>query len=87
MSVYRSIMNQSATMYERVNITLPKGTLQLIDRVTRKKGRSGFVDRAVRFYVVEAAKGNLEKQLRAGAKARAKRDSAIAEAWFPLEGT
>lgn len=77
-------MNATGT-YERVNITLPKRTLQLIDRVTRKKNRSGFVDEAVRFYIAEATRVNLKKQLREGAKGRVQRDSAIAEEWFPFD--
>ena len=73
------------SVYERVNITLPKDTLQLIDRVTHKTNRSGFVDRAVRFYVAQAGRENLRKQLRAGAQAHSVRDHAIAEEWFPIE--
>ena len=75
----------SASAHERVNITLPKDTLRLIDRVTRKTNRSGFVDRAVRFYVEKSGSANLKKELQAGAIARAGRDRAIAEKWFPIE--
>lgn len=71
--------------YSRVNITLPNETLSLIDRVTRNSNRSGFVDAAVRFYISESSRNNLKKQLRAGAKERIDRDSAIAEEWFPVE--
>ncbi|OGG63260.1 hypothetical protein A3C21_03890 [Candidatus Kaiserbacteria bacterium RIFCSPHIGHO2_02_FULL_59_21] len=75
----------STNTYERVNVTLPRDTLRLIDRVTRKKNRSGFVDRAVRFYVEKTGSANLKKELRAGARARAERDCTIAEEWFPVE--
>lgn len=74
----------NATIYERVNVTLPRDTLRLIDRVSHKKNRSGFVDRAVRFYVAKTGSANLKKELRAGAQARSVRDSAIAEEWFPI---
>ena len=79
-------MNTGATStYARVNITLPKETVRLIDRVTRKTNRSGFVNEAVRFYVANAGRTNLAKLLRAGAKEHATRDLSIAEEWFPLE--
>lgn len=77
--------SDTASTYARVNITLPKETVKLIDRVTRKTNRSGFVDRAVRFYVAKAGRKNLAQQLRAGAKEHAARDLSIAEEWFPLE--
>ncbi|OGG72864.1 hypothetical protein A3A38_05000 [Candidatus Kaiserbacteria bacterium RIFCSPLOWO2_01_FULL_53_17] len=70
---------------KRVNVTLPTETLRLLDRVAQKGDRSGFVDRAVRFYVEETGRANLKKQLRRGAVAHAKRDLSIAEEWFPLE--
>ena len=73
------------SVHARVNITLPKETLRLIDRVTRKTNRSGFVDHAVRFYIEQSGRENLRKHLRAGAQARFARDQGIAEAWFPIE--
>ncbi len=75
----------TTSTHERVNITLPKDTLRLIDRVTRKTNRSGFVDRAVLFYVEKQGSANLKKMLKAGATARATRDQVIAGEWFPVE--
>ncbi len=75
----------STQTIKRVNVTLPEDTLRLLDRVAQKGDRSGFVDRAVRFYVEEIGQANLKKQLRRGAIARAGRDLSIAEEWFPLE--
>ena len=78
--------NSSATtIHKRINITLPADTVRLLDRVAEKGNRSGLLDRAVRFYVKEMGKANLRKQLRLGAEARAVRDLAIAEEWFPIE--
>ncbi|MEK7107119.1 MAG: ribbon-helix-helix domain-containing protein [Patescibacteria group bacterium] len=77
--------NGTAPARERVNITLPEDTLRLIDRVTRKTNRSGFVERAVRFYIAETGQENLRKQLRANAKEHFARDRTIAEDWFPVE--
>ena len=78
-------MQTNASAYARVNITLPKETVRLIDRVTRKTNRSGFVDRAVRFYIEKSGRKNLAGQLRAGAEAWAKRDLDIAKEWFPID--
>jgi len=80
----RMTTKQSST-HERVNISLPKETLRLIDRVTRSTNRSGFLDRAVHFYIAETGRANLKARLRAGASARHARDAAIAEEWFPVE--
>lgn len=76
---------QEVTIHRRVNVTLPEDTLRLLDRVAEKGERSGFVDRAVRFYVKEIGSANLKKQLRLGAIARAARDLAVAEEWFPID--
>lgn len=75
----------TTSTYARVNITLPKETVKLIDRVTRRTNRSGFVDKAVRFYIAKEGRANLAKQLRAGAKKHAARDLSIAEEWYPLD--
>ena len=77
----------TASTRERVNITLPRETLRLIDRVTKKKNRSGFVDRAVHFYVEQTGRANLKKELQTGALARGARDRAIAEEWFSIESS
>jgi len=84
--VYRPYMATKPTnRYGRVNVTLPRETLSLIDRVTQKTNRSAFLDRAVRFYVAEAGRENLKKSLRVGAHARSDRDRAVVEEWFPVE--
>jgi len=89
MSVYSLCMAtkqiEHPSTYRRVNITLPRATLTLIDRVTQKSNRSAFLDRAVRFYVAEAGRENLKKRLKEGAEARQVRDRNVAEDWFPIE--
>ncbi len=71
--------------YARVNITLPRETLSLIERVAKKSNRSAFLDCAIRFYVAEAGRNNLKKRLREGAKVRYERDRDIAAEWFRVE--
>lgn len=72
-------------MHQRVNITLPEETLQLIDRVTEKGDRSRFIDQAVKHYVKEIGRTNLRKKLKEGAVNRAQRDLSLAGDWFVLE--
>ena len=72
-------------MHQRVNITLPEETLQLIDRVAEKGDRSRFIDRAVKFYVGQIGQANLRKQLKEGALRRAERDLRLSQEYFPLE--
>ncbi len=70
---------------KRVNITLPKDTINLIERVAVKGNRSRFLDEAVRFYVRETGRANLRKLLREGAAKRAERDLNLTREWFHLE--
>jgi CopG family transcriptional regulator/antitoxin EndoAI len=72
-------------MHQRINITLPEETIDLIDRVTNKQNRSGFIDQAVRYYVDAIGSANLRKRLKEGAIRRAERDLRLAEEWFSLD--
>lgn len=72
-------------MHRRINITLPDETIGLLDRIAKKRDRSGLIDRAIRHYVEEAGKANLRRQLKEGYERRAARDLDTAEAWFPLD--
>jgi len=71
--------------YHRVNITLPSGTLQRIDRVADRGGRSRLIDAAVNFYIGERNRAALRKLLKEGARSRVKRDRQIAADWFDLD--
>lgn len=72
-------------MRQRLNITLPKETVQLIDRVAKKGDRSRVIDMAVRQFVTARSKANLRKQLEEGYTRWAEHDRELAEAWFPLD--
>jgi CopG family transcriptional regulator/antitoxin EndoAI len=70
---------------KRINILLPEKTVAVLDRVTKPGTRSRFIDRAVLHYVETKGKQTLREQLKAGYRANAARDLAIAAEWFPLE--
>ena len=72
-------------MNKRINIALPSATVAVLDRVAKRGFRSRFIDRAVRHYVETQGKQSLREQLKAGYRANAERDLAMAAEWFPLE--
>jgi CopG family transcriptional regulator/antitoxin EndoAI len=72
-------------MSKRINIILPDATVAVLDRVASRGTRSRFIDRAVRHYVETRGRASLREQLKAGYRANAERDLAIAAEWFPLE--
>ena len=71
-------------MHKRVNVTLPEGTIRLIDR-SAHGNRSRFIDEAVKYFVREHGRTQLRRLLEEGAERRAARDLAIAEEWFPVD--
>jgi len=79
------IINRTPALYHRINITLPQETLRLLDKVAEKGDRSRLVNDAVRFYVEETSKANLQKMMQKGALARAERDLGLVQDWFHVE--
>lgn len=74
-------------MYQRINITLPKDTVKLLERVAPSGDRSRLIDDAVRLYITHVGKASLRKRLKTGALKSAARDAEIASEWFELEDT
>jgi CopG family transcriptional regulator / antitoxin EndoAI len=72
-------------MHKRLNITLPETTVELIEDLAQKGGRSNFIDNAVKFYVKQLKQEGLRERLKEGAIARSRQDLEIAEDWFNLE--
>jgi CopG family transcriptional regulator/antitoxin EndoAI len=72
-------------MNKRINIVLPEKTVSVLDRVTSQGTRSRFIDRAVLYYIETQGRQGLREQLKAGYRANAERDLAMAVEWFPLE--
>ena len=72
-------------MSRRINIILPDETVAVLDRVTTKGNRSRFIDQAVRQLIESRGRQSLREQLKAGYRANADQDLAMAAEWFPLE--
>jgi CopG family transcriptional regulator/antitoxin EndoAI len=72
-------------MHRRLNITLPEETVRLMDRVSKRGGRSRLISEAVRRYVRQLGRTNLRRRLKEGALRRAERDRELAQDWFALE--
>lgn len=73
------------TTHQRINITLSKDTILLLNRVAARGDRSRLLDTAVRSYIKEAGKENIRKLLKEGALKRTERDLAMTREWFPFE--
>jgi CopG family transcriptional regulator/antitoxin EndoAI len=78
-------LSNEADMSRRINVILPDATVAVLDRVTRKGGRSRLISQAVLHYVKAQAAENLKERLKQGALANAKLNLQIAEEWFPVE--
>ncbi len=53
----------------RINITLPKELIQLVDSISGPRKRSSFIADAIRFKIGQDRKTELEKQLAEGYRA------------------
>lgn len=71
-------------MRQRINITLPKETIQMIDRIAKKGNRSALIDKAVRNFIESVGRSNLAERMKKVDSMRAARDLRIAEEWFDL---
>ena len=75
----------TTTMHRRIDVTLPKDTVALIDKVAKKGDRSRLINEAVVHYFEEWGLSNLRKKLKEGAILRAERDLNMTERWFLLD--
>ena len=69
---------------QRVNITLPSETLELIQRVS-KDNRSEFINKAVKLYANRLERARLKQRLKKTYLERGEDDLAIAQGWEPIE--
>lgn len=77
---------QTAT-HERINISLPKSTIKMVDKLAQKGGRSKFINAAIRHIISKKGSSNIRDLLQEQGMARHQRDLAIAEEWFALDDT
>ncbi len=77
-------------MEQKLQITLPEDTLQLIDQLLEndnpsEQKRSHLIDKAIKFYFTQKQQEHLKQQLQEGAVRRAERDLNLARDWFAIE--
>jgi CopG family transcriptional regulator / antitoxin EndoAI len=80
-------MTQKATgrFYERINITLPRSTLGLLDRVTSKGNRSRFINEAIHQFAKGRSRSELRKLLEEDGRVNRDRDLAVLEEWSAVD--
>jgi CopG family transcriptional regulator/antitoxin EndoAI len=74
-----------STTYQRVDVTLLKETVRLLEKIAKRGDRSRLVDQAIRYYAKEMSRTNLKKQLKDGAIVNASRDLNLVEDWFSID--
>src|SRR5438876_4259625 len=72
------LMKASTRAYEHLNITLPRATVELLDRVTKKGNRSGFIDQAIRKLALGRTRARLRKLLKEDGRVNRDRDVRLA---------
>ncbi len=75
----------NSTIYQRVDITLPKETVKLLEKIAKRGDRSRLVDQAIRYFAKEMSRANLRKWIKEGAMVNASRDLNLAEEWFLID--
>jgi hypothetical protein len=79
------LMKASTQPYERLNITLPRATVELLDRVTKKGNRSRFIDRAIRELALGRTRTQLRKLLEEEGRVNRDRDLRLAAEWAAVD--
>jgi CopG family transcriptional regulator/antitoxin EndoAI len=75
----------TASAYERINITLSRATLGLLDRVTRKGNRSRFIDEAIRQFAKGRSREQLRELLEDDGRVNRDRDVAVLKDWAAVD--
>jgi CopG family transcriptional regulator / antitoxin EndoAI len=73
------------TNTKRLNITLPKSTVSLLETIANKGERSNFIDNAIKAYIKQNKQKTLRESLKEGSIARSERDLSLADEWFEIE--
>ena len=75
----------NSSAYQRVDVTLPRETVRLLEKIAKRGDRSRLVDQAIRYFAKEMSRANLRKQLKEGAITNASRDLNLSEEWFLID--
>jgi hypothetical protein len=76
----------TASTYERINITLPRATLGLLDRIARKGNRSRFINEAIQRLAKGRSRTELRKLLEEDGRVNRERDLAVHAEWAAVDG-
>lgn len=71
--------------YKRINVTLPESTVEILESVADKGGRSTFINEAIKERARRMKRQDLRERLKEGAIVHRERDLQLAEEWFHLE--
>jgi CopG family transcriptional regulator / antitoxin EndoAI len=71
----------AARSYERINISLPRSTLTLLDRIASKGNRSRFIDEAIQRFAKSRSRSELRRLLEEDGRVNKERDLAIHVEW------
>jgi metal-responsive CopG/Arc/MetJ family transcriptional regulator len=76
------------TGYVRLNVTLPKDLVELLNKAAGPRSRSRFIAESIRDHIRQKNKADLEKQLEEGYRAAAKESITLAREFeaVDLEG-
>lgn len=75
----------STRSYERINITLPRTTLGLLDRVASKGSRSRFINEAIQRLAKGRSRTELRKLLEEDGRVNRERDLAVHAEWAAVD--
>jgi len=78
-------MKASTRARERLNITLPRATVKLLDRMTKTGNRSRFIDRAIREFALGRTRAQLRKLLEQEGRVNRDRDLRLAAEWAVVD--
>src|SRR3989442_12271876 len=79
------LMKASTRARERLNITLPRATVKLLDRVTKKGNRSRFIDQAIRELALGRTRAQLRNLLEEEGRVNRDRDLRLAAEWAAVD--
>ena len=79
------LMKASTRAHERLNITLPMATVELLDRVTKRGNRSRFIDQVIRELALGRTRTRLRKLLEEEGRVNRDRDLRLAAEWAAVD--